>query len=213
LRYLQRNGLAMTPVNPKHFVDFEFPAAIRAQVPAALRAAYVAVSTLYQTDQIFQARSAIVGKGHVVGWAVDRQFERLIEIGKLPYDCRWVSFEKPTGQYLQIRLGASTMSISQLPEPTALPRHADFRHNRALNNAPFLDLREFDDEREISGLPHLILGHGYQELTFAQVGVLHPNAQRFGWIYRTPNLLELPHVVAVEELTRWAHDHANDDDI
>jgi hypothetical protein len=36
--------------------------------------------------------------------------------------------------------------------------------------------------------------HGYQELSFAHVGVPHQEHRR-GWIYRTPNLLLMPHEV------------------
>src|SRR5580704_5350279 len=71
------------------------------------------------------------------------------------------------------------------------------RNGRANSNS-FLDLDGFEDESEISGLPHLILSHGYQQLSFAHVGVLHPEPQRFGWIYRTPNLLKEIHVVETE---------------
>jgi hypothetical protein len=215
-------------VNVKHFVDTEFPAALRAQVPAALKLAYAAVEALYQTDVMFQVVSAQIGKGHIIGFAVDVQFERLLKTGKLPFDYRWAPFERPTGRYLELRLGASTMSINQLPEPAAIPRHAFFRQNRVLNNAPFLPYPEFDDERKIAGLPHLILGHGYQNLSFAQIGVLSPPSQQKGWIFRTPNLLMMPHVVETEEpkveaadaeavvtlrdeLKRWARDHINDE--
>jgi len=55
-----------------------------------------------------------------------------------------------------------------------------------------------EDESRISGLPHLILTHGYQELSFAHIGVLHPEPQLFGWIYRTANLLKAVHVVETD---------------
>lgn len=212
----------------KQFVDAEFPVALRAQVPAALKAAYNAVEALYQTTPLLQIVSAQVGKGHIINWAVDHQFIRLVESGKLPsVKYRWISYARPTGRYLLLQLGASTMSISQLPDSVALPRRASFRQNRGLNNAPFLDLPEFKNEQGITGLPHLILSHGYQNLTFAHIGVPYPDATRDGWIYRTPNLMTMPHLVesnepkveaadaeAVvtlrDELTRWARDHAND---
>jgi len=211
----------------KHFVDSEFPAALRAHIPAALKTAYGAVESLYQTTPMLEVVSAQVGKGHIIGWAVDYQLIRLIEAGKLPVKYRWVSFARPTGRYLLLELGASTMSISQLPESASVPRRSSFRENRALNNAPFLDLPEFENEHKIEGLPHLILSHGYQTLSFAQIGVLGPNAKRHGWLYRTPNLLKLPHLVESEEpkveaigteavvtlreeLRRWLRDHDND---
>ena len=215
-------------VNPKHFVDSEFPPALQAHIPGALRTAYGAVKLLYD-EPLFQVRTAQIGKGHVIGWSVDQQIIKLIKTGKLPFDYRWVPFERPTGEYLQLRLASSTMSISQLPEPAVLPRPAYFRQNRSLNNAPFLDIPEFDDEREIVGLPHLILGHGYQTLSFAQIGVLPPNSLWKGWLYRTPNLMIAPHLVESEEpkveaadaeavvtlkdeLKRWARAHGQHED-
>jgi hypothetical protein len=126
---------------------------------------------------------------------VDLQIERLITSGLLPYDYRWVPFEKPTGRFLQMRLPASTLSVSQLQHKKALPRPAEFRHNRILNNQFWLDLPEFEDEKRISGLPHLILSHGYQSLSFAQVGLLNRLGRRLVWTYRTPNLMDLPRIV------------------
>src|SRR5262245_20804801 len=98
----------------QHFVDSEFPLSLRAKIPSALKLAYAAVETLYDSEPIFQVVSARVGKGHVIGWAVDLQFERLLKAKELPLDYRWAAFQKPTGRYLQIRLPSSTLSISQL---------------------------------------------------------------------------------------------------
>lgn len=214
----------MQPVSAKYFVDSEFPSTHRALIPSALKTAYDAVEELYKQDPLFGVRSAIIGKGYVIAWAVDLQVERLIKSKQLPYDYRWVPFEKPTGEYLQIRLLASTLSISQLAEPTSIPRHAHFRQNRILSNAPFLDLEGFEDEQRVNGLPHLILGHGYQKLSFAEIGVLDPDPKSYGWIYRTPNLLKAVHVVESElpkeeaadveavvtlkeQISRWVRDH------
>src|SRR4029077_1204844 len=108
-------------------------------------------------DPLFSVQSAVINKGHVVAWAVDQQIERLLTSGQLPYDYRWSPFARPTGKFLQIRLQASTLSINPLSLATDVPRHAPFRQNRVLSNAPFLDLDGFEDESEINGLPHLIL--------------------------------------------------------
>jgi hypothetical protein len=185
-------------IKAKHFVDAELPPAQRALIPPALRRAYGAVEQLYQQEPLFSVESARINKGHVIAWAVDQQIERLLTSGQLPYDYRWSPFERPTGKFLQIRLPTSTLSISQLPLATDPPRHAHFRQNRILSNTPFLDLDGFEDESEINGLPHLILTHGYQKLSFAHVAVLHPEPHRFGWIYRTPNLLTEIHAVETE---------------
>ncbi|MBK8210505.1 MAG: hypothetical protein IPK78_11615 [Rhodospirillales bacterium] len=219
----------MHAVSAKHFVDSEFGHVHRALVPGALKSAYDAVEALYKEEPLFDVMTAKIGKGHVIAWAVDRQIERLLIAGRLPFDYRWVSFERPTGKFLQIRLPSSTMSINQLPQPTDIPRDANFRTNRVLNNNPLLPLNaEIIDERRVAGLPHLILAHGYQELSFAQIGVLHPSARKFGWIYRTPNFLaairaiepetppaeEAADVEAVvtlkDEIARWLRDNSDD---
>lgn len=216
----------MLSVSAKHFVDSEFPAVHRAAVPAALTSAYSAVSALYKEEPLFDVESARIGRGHIVAWAVDRQIEKLITSGRLPFDYRWTPFERPTGKYLQIRLASSTLSINQLSEPIDIPRDAYFRTNRVLANNPFLPLNgEFEEERKVAGLPHLIMTHGYQELYFVHIGVLHPRPKKFGWIYRTPNLLkeireiepdpgspeEAADVEAVvtlkEEIARWLRDN------
>jgi hypothetical protein len=213
--------------NLKHFVDMEFPPVLRAQIPLALKAAYAAVESLYETTPFLKVVSAQIGKGHLIGWAVDSQLVRLIETGKLPFKYRWAPFARPTGRYLLLELGSSTMSVSQLLEPTAVPRRAHFRQNHSLNNSPFLNLPGFEEERALAGLPHLVLGHGYQTLTFAQIGVLYPNGTRDGWIYRTADLLKTPHILETnepkveaadadavvtlrDELKRWMLNHAND---
>ena len=213
-------------INAGHFIDSEFPAKYRALIPAALKTAYAAVEDLYKTEVTLQVRSALAEKGHAVHWAVDHYIERLLKTAKLPFDYRWVSYQRPTGEYLQIRLPTSTMSISQLSNRAIVPRHASFRHNRSLNNAPFLNFPEFENERQVSGLPHLILAHGYQTLSFAYVGLPHWSDAE--WIYRTPDLLKTPHLVVSEELKvegsdveavvtlrdeliRWARDNKSDE--
>ena len=185
----------------KRFVDTEFSLVHRALLPAALQTAYNAVDALYRDEPLFDVVTARLGKGHIVAWAVDRQLERMLISGRLPFDYRWASFERPTGKYLQIRLASSTLSISQLSQPTDIPRHAVFRTNRILNNNPLLPLNaEIEEEGTVAGLPHLILIHGYQTLSFAQLGVLHPRPKEFGWIYRTPNLMNATRIIEAEKL-------------
>jgi hypothetical protein len=217
----------MRVVQASDFVESEFPSQYQRLIPPSLKVAYDAVDALYATEPLFGVESAAIGKGHVIAWAVDRQIEKLVETNQLPFDRRWVPFEKPTGKFLQLRLPASTLSINQLPFAQAIPRRAQFRHNRILNNQPCFDLPEFEEERKITGLPHLILSHGYHKLEFANIGILSPRPHREGWIYRTPNLLNIPHIVASdlapvegadveadvslkelkEEIIRWVHDN------
>ena len=188
----------MKGVQARDFVDSEFPVKFQRLLPPALKTAYDAVNALFKSEPLFDVESARIGKGHVIAWAVDKQIERLVASGQLPFDARWVPFEKPTGKFLQLRLSTSTLSVNQLPYSHSVPRRADFRANRILNNNPCFDLPEFAEERKVTGLPHLLLTHGYQTLSFSHIGILNPHAERFGWIYRTPNLLDIPHVVSSE---------------
>ena len=89
----------------------------------------------------------------------------------------------------------SILSISQVADPAIQPRDVVFRQNARINNRePYFALPEFDDTRIVSGLPSFLFVHGHQDLSFAYLGVPHPVHHR-DYIYRTPNLLDLPHEV------------------
>ncbi len=94
-----------------------------------------------------------------------------------------------------------------------------------MNNQPTLGIQEFQEEEKITGLPHFLLVHGYQDLDFAYIGVPHPEHQR-DYVYQTDNLLNLPHELPVEgpepedtesgfdsinllkeEIEKWQKDH------
>ncbi|MBN9562856.1 MAG: hypothetical protein J0H14_19340 [Alphaproteobacteria bacterium] len=123
------------------------------------------------------------------------------------------------------------MSISQVADPAIQPRDVRFRQNARLNNQPSFNLKEFDDTRTVAGLPSFLLVHGrimqadLQE-DFAHIGIPHPVHKR-NYIYRTPNLMTLPHVEesdvppvedtdweAVlslkEEIEKWRRDNGDD---
>ena len=156
--------------------------------------------------------------------SVDFGFVRLIKTGALPFDFSWDYFARPTGRYLSIRASHSIITISQISDPTKQPRNAIFRENHRLNNQLFLDIPElFDDD--LTGLPHLLITHGYQSLDFVYLCVpdpIHTNGYRF----RTGNLLNAPHEVCSEvpapentdtdfenlnllkeDIERWTKDH------
>jgi hypothetical protein len=174
-------------------------------------------------EPILNVPSAVDNRGRIISWATDLAFEKLLQSKQWGFDYRWCDFALPTGRYLEIRLSHSVLSLSQVANPNKQPRNVTFRENGRLNNEPFFDLDEFRDEREVSGLPHFILIHGHQRLAFAHVGVPHSEFRR-DWIYRTPNLLTMPHAVVSdlppqektdfqgamllkEEIDRWRKDH------
>lgn len=172
----------------------QIPMALRPSIPTTLTNAYAAASLVISGEQILQTPSAQDNRGRIVAWSVDRGFEKLIESGQWPFDKRWQKFARPTGHYLEIRTPYAVVTISQVEDPKKQPRDVKYRANLRLSSQPPLPLREFDDDRSIIGVPHILLVHGHQQLNFAQLGL--PNEQHdLGYIYRTPNLMNLPHEV------------------
>lgn len=190
---LARRG-PMDTVSAEHFLLDQLALKYRPLIPTTLRSAYAAADILIAAEPILQIESAQDNRGRVVQWAVDLGFKRLMETGQWPFDHRWQPFAKPTGRYLEIRLSHSVMSISQVANPKKQPRDVRFRVNARLSNQPFFPLPDFDEERAVRGLPYFLLIHGHQELNFAHVGAPHKDHRR-GYIYRTPNLMLMPHAI------------------
>jgi hypothetical protein len=184
----------MSIVDSKNFLIDQFPKEFWPLIPTTLRTAYAAASALAASDPILQIASAQDNRGRLVSWATDFFFVRLIKSGQLPFDYRWRSFAKPTGRYLEICLSHSVVTISQVADPKKQPRNVRFRENGRLNNQPYFDLPQFSNEKEVSGLPHFLLIHGHQDLTFSHLAVPHPQHQR-DYIFKTTNLMKMLHEV------------------
>lgn len=182
----------MSVVDPEGFLVDQFPKRYWPLIPTTLRTAYAAASEMAAAEPILQIESAQDNRGRLVSWAVDFSFKRLIETGQLPFEFRWKPFVKPTGRYLEIRLSHSVVTISQVADPERQPRSVRFRENGRLNNQLSFNWPEFADE--VIGLPHFLLVHGYQDLTFSHIAVPHPLHDR-NYRYRTPNLMQMPHEV------------------
>lgn len=181
-----------------HFLLDQMPMVLRPLIPSTLKAAYNAADIVIDNEPILKVPSALDNRGRIISWAVDRGFEMLVQSGQWPFDCRWQSFQRPTGRYLEIRLSHSALTVSQVADPIKQPRDVHFRANKRLNNQGFLDFAEFRKEREVCGLPHILLVHGHQTLTFARLGI--PNERHSeGYAYRTPNLMKMPHEVLSPE--------------
>ena len=211
-RWLTKNGklsdtVAERPSQPTdgstvneghHFLLDQMPMVLRPLIPSTLNAAYKAADLVIDNEPIFKVPSARDNRGRIISWAVDLGIEKLVQSGQWPFDYRWQTFQRPTGRYLEVHLSHSVLTVSQVAEPKMQPRDVHFRANKRLNNQGFLDFVEFQKEREVCGLPHILLVHGYQTLTFAQLGI--PNERHSdGYAYRTPNLMKMPHVVLSPE--------------
>jgi len=178
------------------FLADQLPTKYLAEVPQAFRNAYAAVEGLAKEESILQGEAARINRGHLRAWAVDTAVMRLITSGAWPFEYSWKDYVRPTGKYLCVHLGAATLSVCQVMRSKKVPRPAAFRSNNVMNNSPFLELdSSFEQQNTINGLPHLVLVHGYQTLDFIHAGVPYPNARKVGYIYQTPNLLLMPHIV------------------
>jgi hypothetical protein len=222
---MKGDSVAMNTVDPQQFLEDQFPKKFWHLIPTTLRAAYSAANALADSEPILQVESAQDNLGRIISWATDLGFKRLIETGQLPFDYRWRSFSRPTGRYLEIRLPHSVVSISQVADAKKQPRSVQFRDNGRMNNEPFFNLPEFADEQELKGLPHFLMVHGYQSLTFSHLAVPHPLHHR-DYRYISPNLLDMPHIMPAigpeaentdrdfnatellkEEIQKWRVDH------
>lgn len=184
----------MDACSAESFLKDQVPPVARALIPATLKTAYDAVALMVREEPILNVASAEDNRGRLISFAVDYGFEQLMKSGRWPFDYRWRPFAKPTGRYLEVRLGHSVLTISQVDAPGKQPRDVVFRENARLSNEPFFGMEEFDDTREVKGLPHVLIVHGHQELNFAHLGIPHSDHKRH-WLHRSPNLLHLPHAV------------------
>jgi hypothetical protein len=187
----------MRPVNPRHFVDDQFPQRLRPLIPTTLKTAYRAAEGLIADNPILAMAERRGERGRIISLAVDFGFERLVDSGALPFDKSWEWFERPTGKYLALRPSHSIITISQIADPRKQPRNVLFRQCARVNNAPFFDLPEFADEGEVAGEPHILITHGYQDLNFAHLCMPDPD-HRKGYRFRSDNLLNLPHEIETE---------------
>jgi len=177
------------------FLRDQVPLVLRSIIPTTLKTAYEAADVVIASEPILNVTSAQDNRGRIIQWAVDLGFERLVQSRQWPFECRWRPFVKPTGRYLEILPSHSVITISQVAEPRLQPRDVRFRENKRLSNQLWLiNLPDPRDDRKTSGLPHILLVHGHQRLSFAHLGIPNEN-HRAGYIYRSPNLMRMPHEV------------------
>ncbi|KQY95922.1 hypothetical protein ASD21_05275 [Caulobacter sp. Root1455] len=207
------------------FLFDQVPPSRRALIPTALKTAYAAAAAHIDDTPFLKVPS--VQRGRIVQWAVDYGLAGLIQSGQWDADFRWRYFEKPTGQYLEVLLSHSVVTVSQVAEPEKQPRDVRFRANRRLRNQGWLKgLPDPSGKVETLGVPHILLVHGHQDLNFAHLGLPNEDHAK-GYLYRTPNLMQMPHEVAAplypiedtdveavmtlkEEIDKWRRDNAND---
>jgi hypothetical protein len=208
------------------FIEDEIPALQRSAFPKALSAAYSAVDDLIGETRFLQCPPAKLARGHLIAWAVDFAVSQLIESGQWQvegYDWPW--FNKPTGKYLRVFTKHATLSLSQLPDTSKQPRHAEFRANAMYDEQMPLLLLPGEKELSTADRQRLLLVHGYHKLDFIHFVMPNPE-KKPAWLGASPNVLEEIHIVnsdltpvegpdrvaaptlkIKEELKKQIHDH------
>lgn len=180
------------------FLHDQVPPALRAKIPSTLKVAYDAAKAIIEHEPVFNIPTAEDNWGRIIQWCVDFGFHKLVQTGGWPYEARWQYFARPTGRYLEIIASHSVITISQSDDPSKQPRDVVFRTNKRLNNQLHLKGILKDEEGPATGLPHILLLHGHQELNFAHLAI--PNERHAaGFLYRTTNLMLMPHEVSLQE--------------
>ena len=177
------------------FMDDQIPVKIRRLFPPKLKLAYAAADEHIKAHPMLRIPSAAGHQGRVISLAVDFAVKGLIDSQEWPVEYRWEFYARPTGQYLQVVMPHSTLSISQVNYWHDQPRDVVFRSNDRLGNRQ-IELPGFepednsDDEDVPGGRISFLLVHGHGTLEFAHIGIPHPQHAR-GYIYQTPNLMRL----------------------
>jgi len=181
----------MHPNFPEQFFLDQIPMRIWRLIPPKLKLGYAMAEALIRDNPMLQIPTA--SRGRIISWAVDFAIKGLIDSQEWPVDYRWGFFGKPTGQYLEIVLPHSTLSISQVKFWQEQPRNVSFRANARLGNQQF-HLPGFErdepDVEDAKGRVSFLLVHGHKELEFAHFGIPHASHEH-GYIYQTPNLMRL----------------------
>lgn len=170
----------------------------RAIVPTTLKNAYAAARMVIDNEPIFNTPSGVPQHGRIIQLAVDAAFEKLVISGQFGRDCRWRSYEKPTGRYLEVLFSHSALTISQVANADKQPRDVGFRRNKRLASQITMDFMG-DDPVDTTGLPHILLLHGHQSLDFAHLAIPEP-LHWLGFQHRTANLMLMPHAVPAQEI-------------
>ncbi|HEX4083782.1 MAG TPA: hypothetical protein VHY22_02635 [Chthoniobacteraceae bacterium] len=177
----------MTP--SEQFIESEIPPSVRLHFPKVIQTAYGIVREIRREHRWLAGKSVV--EGHMRAWAVDFGFSQLIESGKwTPRKVDWPKYPNETGAYLRIFTQNAVVTVSQLVNCWEPPRKALFRDNARFLNERYLF--EYMEPERVNDMGHLIIGHGYQQLSFVQVAMPHPE-NRHAWLASSRNILNELH--------------------
>jgi hypothetical protein len=182
--------------NPaQDFLDEEFPVAHRHLIPSALRRAYSTASRVVEAEPSLQTLGGRRQRGDLVAHAAEYEVMQLVQTGALPFDASWEPFARPTGYHLVVWTKRGRLTISQVEDWWKKPRGADFRDDYSMSNMAYL-FKEMNDAQNRAERKHLLLLHGYQELTFSYLTA--PHAKFNYHLAKSANLMLMPHIATPE---------------
>lgn len=184
--------------NPaQELADQEFPLARRTVIAPALKRAYANVDKLMDSVEWLRTPSGKFHRGDLIVLSTEFQLALLAEKGSLPFETSWEPYASPTGKHLVMRSARAILTINQIDGPKKKPRRAAFRNSLGLPNMEYLFEHLNEQLKQERGRKHILLLHGYQQISFAHLGV--PNPTTSSLIWHSDNLLGLPHEVSAAE--------------
>ncbi len=193
--------------NPaEQFTTEEVPQSIWPLIPTTIRRAYLAADATIDGSPYLGTPGGKYQRGDLIMLAASYEFQKLVKNGSLPsFDGTWEFFARPTGKHFVMLTARARITINQVEDPRKKPRLAVFRNNYAeLNEVGLFDdwdenLIRAREEAAKDGERRLLhILHGYQELNFAHLAYPHPERNRH--IYRSPNLMRMPHEMPLTDL-------------
>jgi hypothetical protein len=176
------------------FLNEEVPLDCRHFLPSALRRAYATATRLVEAEPSLQTPGGRFQRGDLIAHAAEWEMMRLVQGGFLPFDYSWEPYARPTGNHLVVWTRRGRLTISQVEDAERKPRGAEFRDNYAETNQKYL-FKYMNDEREAKAAKkHILLIHGYHDLTFSFLTIPHAKANYH--IAKSPNLMTIPHIAA-----------------
>lgn len=180
--------------NPaEDFLIAEIAPSLHSLFPGALRRAYASADRVVDTTSFLRTPGGKFQRGDLIACAAEYEVQRLIETGRLQYDFSWEFYARPTGKHLVVHTPRGRLTISQLPDADSVPRYAEFRRGYQATNTPYM-FDQMNREVDAEDKKHILLVHGYRNLTFAHFTL--PHLIKGTPIYQTDNLLALPHEVS-----------------
>ncbi|WP_267355542.1 MULTISPECIES: hypothetical protein [unclassified Methylobacterium] len=196
----------MSASNPAElFIEEEFPQTVWPLIPSALRRAYATADRTIDHNPYLSTPGGMYQRGDLIMLAASFELERLVRTGDLPFDGDWEQYARPTGKHFVIRTKRALITANQVEDPAKKPRKAVFRMNFEESNQALLfqddeseRLKKIEQAKQDGERRSLHILHGYQNLNFAHIA--YPDPERNSHIFRTQNLMRLPHI-AIGTLT------------